>query len=112
MWSLSPDIKQPEREAHHSAFSCAEVKPIWNYTSPHIYVSCLPLPVIFQAVCSIAIVLTAVLELQPAHHRVRMVDALAGEEILHAINLARIEGGEERSCTRSAVRRGIHHMFV
>ena len=112
MWSLSPGIKQPERVAHHSAFSYAEVKLIWNYTSPHIFVTCLPLPVIFQTVCNIDIVLTAVLKLQPTLHRVRMVDALAGEEILHAINLARIEGGGERSCARSAARRGIHHMFV
>ena len=73
---------------------------------PHIFVSCLPLPVIFQTDCSIDIVLTAVLKLQPTLHRVRMVDALAGEEILRAINLARIEGGGEQLCTRSAVRRG------
>ena len=73
---------------------------------------CLPLPVIFQTDCSIDIVLTAVLKLQPTLHRVRMVDALAGEEILRAINLARIEGGGERLCARSAVRREIHHMFV
>jgi hypothetical protein len=83
------------------------------YLPPHILVSCLPLPVIFQTVCSIDIVLTAVLKLQPTLHRVRMVDALAGEEILHAINLARIEGGGVWwCCSRSAARRRIHHMFV
>jgi hypothetical protein len=110
VWSVSPGIKRPER-AHHSAFSGAEVKPIWSYTPPpHIFVPCLP--VIFQTDCSIDIVLTAVWKLQPTLHRVRMVDALAGEEILRAINLARIEGGGERLCARSAVRRGIHRTFV
>jgi hypothetical protein len=58
---------------------------------PH-FVPCLALPVIFQTDCIIDIVLIAVWKLQPALHRVRMVDALAGEEILRAINLARIEG--------------------
>ena len=64
--------------------------------SPHIFVPCLPVPVIFQTDCSIDSVLTALWKLQPTLHRVRMVDALAGEEILCAINLARIEGVGER----------------
>jgi hypothetical protein len=82
--------------------------------SPHIFISCLPLPVIFQTFCSIGIVLTAVWKLQPALHRVRMVDALSGEEILHAINLPRIEGlGVGSGCAPGLLYAGgIHHMFV
>ena len=111
MWSVSAGIKQPER-AHHSAFTGVAVEPIWSYTSPLPHFRTLFAFTCNFSDCSIDIVLTAVWKLQPTLHRVRMVDALAGEEILRAINLARIEGDGEWLCARSAVRRGIHHMFV